>query len=63
MAQGGNLLAGIEVAIASHSDCCTGMKVVAVMVLALAQVEQDELRQIDLILGEGKLGDKRLGDL
>ena len=39
------------------------MKVVAVMVLALAQVEQDELRQIDLILGEGKLGDKRLGDL
>ena len=39
------------------------MKVVAVMVLALAQVEQDELRQIDLILGEDKLGDKRLVDL
>jgi hypothetical protein len=33
------------------------------MVLALVLVEQDEQHQIDLILGEDKLGDKRLGDL
>ena len=39
------------------------MKVVVVMVLALVPVEQDELRQIHLILGEDKLGDRRLGDL
>jgi hypothetical protein len=33
------------------------------MVLALVLVEQDEQHQIDLILGEDKLDDKRLGDL